>query len=182
MAAGKECLSVANNAASFLNGGRQLFIENCNKIENDNNFRPDVSDIELLALVIDEFGQVRPHGKHEALVIEKIEANPKSPFGELLGNLYHVRVALKYLEDYKPVLDEHGAASMSDVNNRGNFGWHVDDSVIIYARVNGTVTFHNYADVCRGDMKRPVDHLSLAQFLNNFCLHPPKEAHTTPTP
>lgn len=132
------------------------FISACEKIEFDPNYRPDISNEQLLKLVVDGEGNSRHTPRKEALAIQRfnfpINANIDSG-----GMVYQVKIAKK-----GPIDDD------SDIPV-----WHINDSVLILVNKKGNYSFHDKKNVLavKPSFDSPLGHLNIHNFLGRECLH-----------
>jgi hypothetical protein len=135
------------------------FKTTCLKIETDQNYQPDINNAELLDLVVDQKTSTPRHfPRRNALAIQP--SSIKTTFGKL----YQIKIAKK-----GPIDD--GILPF----------WHVDDSVIILVKHDGSASCHSEQDAKGGAFDKPLQHLNLEKFLGCECLHN-QSPHPAPSP
>lgn len=115
-------------------------------IESDDNYKPEITDDELLNLVADENMENRYHPRENALAIMPSTIDTDK------GILYQIK------ETAKGIIDDSKEKK-----------WYVDDSKLLLLRNNGSVSVHEKQNVLAGNFI--ASHLSAAGFLNCRSLH-----------
>ncbi|MBN9231420.1 MAG: hypothetical protein J0I93_11285 [Legionella sp.] len=130
------------------------FISACNKIESDPNYQPDITNEDLLLLVVDENGNARHVPRRSALAIQPMNLIPRASDGNSMGVFYQIKIAKKgYIDDSEyPV-------------------WHIDDSAVILINKKGEISLHYSEKAKNGNFSSPLSYLSIDDFLNGPCLH-----------
>ncbi len=148
-----------NRNIFFRTPGLEQFIAACCKIESDPNYRPPITDSELLSLIVDENGKCK---KSSALVLERSNINALSTSGDSLGMLYHVKEAKwDYIEN--------------DFMIRHDVAPSIDTSKVILVNKKGDFSFHHRVDAEKGNFNSPIQYLKINNFLSDAEVNPLKE-------
>jgi hypothetical protein len=135
--------------------GLDKYIEACDAIESDPNYQPSISNSELMSLVRYENGDSRYTPRKSALAIQPLVLPAgTSTIPENSGTFYQVKIALKSCID-----DEEYPV------------WHINDSVVIFINKQGETTLHSSEEILKGNLRAPLTHLSINNFLGWECLH-----------
>lgn len=126
----------------------------CQQIEIDKNYQPNITSKGLLSLVMDEKGGSKHFPSRSAVAIQESTIKPLAENGELLGKLYHVKIAdkssTKYSGEYRV--------------------WNVDAPVVILVDFSGKCSIHSSKNARIGNFNAPLMHLTIGYYLNKRSL------------
>jgi hypothetical protein len=128
------------------------FLAACQQIESNPNYRPGITDGDLLNLVADTEGRSRYVPAKIALAIQPLNIANPSISDNKFTRVYAIKVALINNEVSPPQ-------------------WQVNESAVILIKY-GKYFLHKKKNVQIGDFTKPMTTLTVEQFLNYECLHP----------
>ncbi len=151
----QECLHPENVAVKTPE--KNLFMEACQRIEQDNNFRKDFSPGDLMGLVRSEDGTSKVPTDKKAYAIVPIPVKPLSENGEAIGVMYIVGIA------------RYGWAG----KELGGFGskWNLESKAILVTK-DGEISIHETQNASLNNFANPLKDCKLDDFLGQECLHP----------
>jgi hypothetical protein len=140
-----------NKSMLFNRSNAEKFNAICQQIESDRNYKPTITDEELLKLVCDG-DDIKKVKAAEDLV--KAYAITKPSFTTTLGRLYQFKETTLELD-----------ANRNYINA-------VDSRHVVLVKNDGSVFLHAFDKAVRGEFDEPYANFNLEDFLNKACLHP----------
>lgn len=124
------------------------------RIRSDANYQPNITNDELIDLVVDEQGNARHRPRRSALAIMPSNITALDQDNHVIGAVFDIKIALKSSteDDYYPV-------------------WHIDDSAVLFVSQAGQISVHARNNAENNNFAQPVNHLTADDFLGQASLH-----------
>ena len=133
----------------------QEFISACKKIESSKNYRPNITNQDLIYLVMNEDGTPKYSWHTKALAIQNFPEH----FSDTVRKRYQIKIAM-----YQVKIAMRGIV---DVNKSEYPEWHIDDETIILVNTTGKYSFHSKTNVESDNFNLPITKSNIEDYLGD---------------